>query len=111
MVGGRMVTSASMRARLGTMLLILALSASARADIWSWTDADGGVHYTNIPPKKSARWKKVMVEQPQRGSKAAAHRGACARCDVVPATDNSPERFHRYDAYIAEASALYHIPV
>jgi soluble lytic murein transglycosylase-like protein len=43
------------------------------------------------------------------GSKAGAKR--CERCDKVPSTDTSPERFHRYDAYIAEASNLYKIPV
>jgi soluble lytic murein transglycosylase-like protein len=33
-----------------------------------------------------------------------------SRADVVPATDRSPDRYTRYDAFIAEASALYAIP-
>jgi soluble lytic murein transglycosylase-like protein len=42
--------------------------------------------------------------------KAAAKRGSCDRCDVVPATDDSRDRFSRYDEYIAEAAELYQIP-
>ena len=33
-----------------------------------------------------------------------------SRADVVPAADRSPDRYTRYDLYIAEASALYSIP-
>ena len=33
-----------------------------------------------------------------------------SRADVVPSRDRSPERYRRYDAWIAEASALYLIP-
>lgn len=93
---------------------MLALVAGvARADIYAWTDDEGTQHFTNIKPSGggAGKWKKVMDTAPPKGSKAAAQRGACERCDKVPATDNSPERFHRYDAFINEASALYKIPV
>lgn len=108
-----------MRARLAPVLVALALlvvadgpAGPAAADIYSYTDADGVVHYTNIPPgKRDRRWKKVMTEEPSAGSKAAARRGDCERCDVVPARDRSPERYTRYDEYIYEASELYKIPV
>jgi hypothetical protein len=86
---------------------------SAEADIYTYTDADGVVHFTNIKPKGKAggkSWKRIVVENPDRGTKASAERGGCARCDAVPATDRSPDRFHRYDAYIAEAAALYRMP-
>ncbi len=85
----------------------------AAADIYSWTDAEGVIHFTNIPPKGKGKgkWKKVMDETPSAGSKASAHRGACERCDVVPSRDRSPERYHRYDDHIFEASELYKIPV
>ncbi|MGE0870934.1 MAG: transglycosylase SLT domain-containing protein [Kofleriaceae bacterium] len=82
----------------------------ARADVYSWTDEEGVVHFTNLKPRGS-KWKKVVTSTPEAGSKAAARRGACERCDKVPATDRSPERFHRYDAFIREASELYRIPV
>lgn len=102
-----------MRARLAPLLLMLLLATPASADIYQWTDGEGVVHYTNIPPKGKAKkqYKKVMDETPERGSKAGAKRGKCDGCDRVPASDRSKERLHRYDAFIAEASDLYKIPV
>src|SRR5690349_15613030 len=107
-----------MRARMATLVALLAATLiagdrAASADIYQWTDDEGVVHFTNIAPRGQGKkkWKKVMDETPERGSKASARRGRCDRCDVVPSRDNSPERFHRYDEYIFEASALYKIPV
>ncbi len=82
----------------------------ARADVYSWTDPDGITHITNIKPQ-SNKYKKIVASEPEKGSKASAKRGNCERCDKVPATDTSPERFHRYDQFILEASQLYKIPV
>lgn len=94
------------------VMLVIAPAAIAWADIYSWTDPDGVIHFTNIKPKggKSGKWKKVLTSEPEKGSKAAATRGTCERCDKVPAADRSPERYTRYDAYIAEAAELYKIP-
>jgi soluble lytic murein transglycosylase-like protein len=101
-----------MRAVLATMLVV-GLAGAALADVYSWTDDEGVQHFTNVKPSAASgvKWKKVLSSEPDRGSKASAERGSCERCDKVAATDNSPERFHRYDAYILEASQLYHIPV
>jgi soluble lytic murein transglycosylase-like protein len=82
----------------------------AYADIYAWTDSEGVQHFTNLKPH-GGQWKKVMNSEAPMGSKASAERGSCPRCDKVPATDASPERFHRYDPYIYEASQLYRIPV
>lgn len=96
--------------------LLAALTAGSRwvapaaADIYTWTDDDGVVHFTNLKPPRGKGAKKIISETPRKGTKAAAERGACAGCDPVPARDVSPERYHRYDAHIAEASALYRIP-
>jgi len=89
------------------------MSARARADIYSWVDDEGVTHFTNMKPRGggAAKWKKVIDEAPDAGSKASAERGPCSRCDKVSSDDNSPERFHRYDAFIYEASELYKIPV
>ncbi|MDX2094245.1 MAG: transglycosylase SLT domain-containing protein [Kofleriaceae bacterium] len=102
-----------MRCLLVLMLLLGALADVARADIYSWTDDEGVQHFTNIRPKGggSAKWKKVLSSEPEKGSKASAQRGSCPRCDKVTSSDTSPERFHRYDQYIHEAAALYKIPV
>ena len=101
-------------ATIAAVIVALAtLRGVARADVYSWTDDEGVTHFTNIKPKSSGgeKWKKLAMQMPEAGSKAAAQRGSCPRCDKVSSHDNSPERFHRYDQYIFEASALYHIPV
>jgi soluble lytic murein transglycosylase-like protein len=97
----------------GALAVFLPGDRPAAADIYSWTDDDGVIHFTNIPPKGKGKgkWKKVMDETPSAGTKASADRGGCPRCDVVPSRDRSPERYQRYDAYIYEASELYKIPV
>ncbi|MDQ3337075.1 MAG: lytic transglycosylase domain-containing protein [Myxococcota bacterium] len=100
-----------MRAAIAVMLALgLAGAGLAYADVYSWTDTDGVIHFTNKKPSGGG-WKKVLISEPEKGSKASAPRGSCERCDKVGATDNSPERFHRYDSYIYEASELYRIPV
>lgn len=91
-------------------LVLVLVAAVARADVYTWTDHDGVQHFTNIKPHGRS-FRKILESAPPPGSKAAARRGSCERCDKVPATDHSPDRFHRYDAYIQEASALYRIPV
>jgi soluble lytic murein transglycosylase-like protein len=91
-------------------LVVAAMPSRLSADVYSWVDEEGVTHFTNIKPG-GGKWKKVLTSEPDRGSKASAQRGSCERCDKVAATDSSPERFHRYDAFINEASALYRIPV
>lgn len=90
----------------------MAAPPTASADIYMRKDADGVIHFTNIAPRGKARkgWKRVMKDAPSPG-KAAAQRGQCKRCDLVPSRDNSRERFHRYDEHILEAASLYQIPV
>jgi len=90
------------------VMLVGAFAVAADADIYSFTDEDGVVHFTNIKPR-GGNWKKVMDTTPEPGSKASSGRGS--RYDKVAATDHSPERYHRYDSFIAEASELYRIPV
>lgn len=90
-------------------ILLLFLAASARADIYTYTDKDGVIHFTNIEPRAADRkkWKVLYKTGP---GKSAAVRGSCPRCDKVPASDRSLERFTRYDTFIREAAELYQIP-
>ncbi len=110
--GLRRGSRAGLLAGLLASLALVCLPSLAHADIYSYTDAEGIVHFTNIAPrgKEKARWKKVLSDTSSYG-KAAAERGTCERCDVVPARDRSKERYRRYDAYIYEAAELYRIPV
>lgn len=100
----------SLRIAVCSLLAVAWLGSTTAADVYSWTDGEGVTHFTNMKPRGGG-WKKLLSSEPERGSKASAQRGGCERCDKVPASDSSPERFHRYDALIAEASALYRIPV
>ena len=103
-----------------SLVLCLALAAlclpqPASAEVYTFIGKDGTVHFTNVQPPRSKRknWK-VLAFGP---GKAAAVSGASSyagcrksRHDVVAATDRSPDRYVRYDAYIAEASQIYAIP-
>jgi soluble lytic murein transglycosylase-like protein len=92
-----------------SVVLLVALAVPASADMYTYTDKDGVIHFTNIEPKARDRkkWKVLYKTGP---GKAAAVRGSCPGCDRVPASDRSPERYRRYDAYILEAAELYQIP-
>jgi soluble lytic murein transglycosylase-like protein len=81
--------------------LVMGLSPLVDADIFTYTDKDGVVHFTNIKP--AGKKFKVFLKTPENRK---------AKPGVVPvsAKDKSPERFVRYDGYITEASDLYLIP-
>jgi soluble lytic murein transglycosylase-like protein len=77
-------------------------ASRARADIYTYTDDEGVVHFTNIPPRH------------RRGVRVAI-RTREARPDDAPRAesgtrDRSPDRYQRFDAFIHEAAALYRLP-
>ncbi len=94
-----------------TPLALLALARPAHADVWSYTDAEDVVHFTNVKPtgRDAHIWKRIQKDQDL--GKEIATRGDCERCDKVPSRDTSPDRFARYDEHIYEAASLYQIPV
>jgi soluble lytic murein transglycosylase-like protein len=61
------------------------------------------VEFTNLPPV-GARWKVWLRTGP---GKAAALRGTT---DIVPARDNAPARFSRFDQHIQDQQSFYGIP-
>jgi len=80
------------------------------ADIYTYIDEDGTIHYTNIRGKvrkgHKKKWKRIMKTGPGKaGSVSGRGKGA-----KRPARDRSKERFHRYDQHIRDATALYHLP-
>jgi soluble lytic murein transglycosylase-like protein len=92
--GGRAAATAVAAA---AAALALGVDGPADADIWSYTDAEGVVHFTNVPPGAAAKkgWKLFMRET------------------AKPASD-APRAFDaavaRYDDVLAEAGARYAIP-
>ena len=91
-----------MRRFLGPVLLgagLCFLGSPSSADIYSYVDRDGTVHFTNVPGG-DARYRLYM-----RSRDGARRRGM-----AVAPTDASPERFSRYNEAIREAATLYQIP-
>lgn len=81
----------------------LGVSGEARADIYSYTDKDGIVHFSTTP-KGDGRYSLYMKSAPKltKGSKFTG--------TAVPPSDKSVERFTRYDKWIRQAATLYQIP-
>ncbi len=82
-------------------MIVFVAPAVAQADIFTYTDKNGVVHFTNIKP--SGKKFKVFLKTPES-------RKAKDGVVPVPAKDKSPERFSRYDKHVQEASELYLIP-
>jgi len=84
--------------------LCLAIGCPAGADIYSYTDKDGTVHFTNIRPKGKAKKKyKVYLKTPER-------RKARPGVVPIPARSTDPARYSKYDMSIREASRTFSIP-
>jgi soluble lytic murein transglycosylase-like protein len=79
---------------------LLLVPSDAAADIYSWTDANGVLHFTNY----SAPGARLYMKTKPRKGKAAP-----GVTPVMP-SDRSPDRFIRYDEAIREAATLYQIP-
>lgn len=89
--------------RLAAISLLVASAgapAPAQADIYSYIDKRGVVHFTNIPrPEK--KWRRLMRTGPGKAQVIHAPRRSQSL---------SAGRYTLYDQHIREASALYHIP-
>jgi soluble lytic murein transglycosylase-like protein len=98
---------------------VLLVAGAARADIYTYEDKEGVVHFTNVPPPSGGghHWKVLYKSGPGKAGLISGAAGptsfagcAASRADVVSATDRSPDRYTRYDEFIREASALYALP-
>ncbi len=88
---------------LAAVLVLLALPTAALADIFTYTDADGTVHFTNTPGGDK-RYRVYIRGNGWRKSGAAP-----GVLPVMP-SDRDIARFTRYGQWIHEAASLYQIP-
>ena len=79
--------------------------SSARADIYTYTDANGVVHYSNTPPRQRRGVRRVRTRS------SSAHATPSRNGRAGNGRERNPERYVRYDAFIREAAALYRLPV
>ena len=85
------------------VLAFLVQERTAEADIFSFTDAEGTVHFTNIPGGDKRY--RVYI----RGNGGSRPEGV-AGIVPVPPSDHDVARFTRYDEWILQAATLYQIP-
>jgi soluble lytic murein transglycosylase-like protein len=78
------------------------LPATAAADIYTYTDSQGVLHFSNRPTG-DGRYK-LYLKAPEGRAKRAAL--------IIPVSpsDASVDRFNRYDTWIRQAATLYQIP-
>ena len=82
--------------------VLVLLAGSAAADIYTYTDSNGVVHFTNS--RSSSQGAKLYIKT------APKPRGEPGVTPFMP-SDTNPERFTRYDEVIRQAATLYQIPV
>jgi soluble lytic murein transglycosylase-like protein len=89
--------------RAAVVFVALVLPAVARGDIYTYTDGDGTVHFTNSPAGDKRYRVYIRGNGWQKTSPAPG-------VIPVPASDHDVTRFTRYDEWIHEAATLYQIP-
>jgi soluble lytic murein transglycosylase-like protein len=84
------------------LALAVMLPGQASADIYSYVDADGVVHFTTT---KASPQSKLYLK-----SEGKTLNGARPGVTPSPPQDRDPSRFSRYDEHIRQAATLYQIP-
>jgi soluble lytic murein transglycosylase-like protein len=90
-------------ARAAAVLTVLVLPSLARGDIYTYTDGDGTVHFTNSPGGDKRYRLYIRGNGWQRP-------GVAPGVVPVPPSDHDVGRYTRYDAWIRQAATLYQIP-
>ena len=85
------------------VLTVMGMPALARGDIYTYTDADGTVHFTNSPAGDKRYRLYIRGNGGQRS-------GVAPGVMPVPPSDHDVARFTRYDSWIHQAATLYQIP-
>jgi hypothetical protein len=97
----------SRAASLLALILLPALPGTAAADIYTYTDADGTVHFTNTPGGDKRY--RVYIH----GNGGWLHKpgsGPAPGVVPIPPSDRDIARFTRFDEWIHSAATLYQIP-
>ncbi len=90
--------------RLGAFLALVSVSALARADIYSFTDEKGTIHFSNAPGGDKRFRLYISGNGWPRSS------GVAPGVVPVPPSDHDVARYTRYDEWIRQAATLYQIP-
>jgi soluble lytic murein transglycosylase-like protein len=91
--------------RSAALLVAFGATATASADIYQYTDADGVLHFTNSRPADPRYRVYIRGDRASRATGFAGGAGA-----PVPPSDRDVARFTRYDEWIRQAATLYQIP-
>lgn len=78
--------------------------AAASADIFSYVDKDGTVHFSTSQKGGDGKYELYMKSSSKRATNKRFNG------TPVPPSDRSPERFTRYDRWIRQAATLYQLP-
>jgi soluble lytic murein transglycosylase-like protein len=89
--------------RAAAVLAVVLASTASRADIFTYTDGDGTVHFTNTPGTDK-RFRLYIRGNGRQKS------GAAPGVVPVPPSDHDVARYSRYDPWIRQAATLYQIP-
>jgi soluble lytic murein transglycosylase-like protein len=88
------------------ILLFLGMTGfSARAEVYSFVDEEGVVHYTNVPT--DSRYKRLDSDLKPAKNKST---GKPKASKAAPARPYHPAKVTAYDEYIREASQRFNIP-
>ncbi len=92
--------------RIACFAAVVSLAVGAHADIYTYTDAEGTVHFTNTPGGD----KRYRVYIHGNGGSTKPGSGAAPGVVPVAPSDRTIARYTRYDEWIREAATLYQIP-
>jgi soluble lytic murein transglycosylase-like protein len=90
--------------RFVAVIAVLALPATAVADIYTYTDAEGVVHFSTSPGGDKRY--RVYIHGNGNGPKSGVAPGVVP----VPPSDHDVARYTRYDEWIRQSATLYQIP-
>jgi soluble lytic murein transglycosylase-like protein len=93
---------------------LVAAPGDVHARIYTYTDAAGTIHFTNVEPPRGhrERWRLLDAGPGRAATVSGSSTEGCrtSRAAGGAAHDRSPDRYSRYDEVIVEASRLYAIP-